>query len=398
MKLTPSGVTSGTVGAAIIALLWTALGCYATPPPQGSQNPSGQNQLMSEQYFKNVQVLRGIPVDEFMGTMGFIAAATGMNCTDCHVEDSGGNWAKYADDTPVKGTARKMMLMMNAINQNFFGGTRNVTCYSCHRGVRMVKVIPNLTEQYAVPPPLDPDRVGIPPPGTPSADAIFAKYLRALGGIQRLEAISSFTAKGTYQGYDDPEKYPIDVYAKAPNQRTVVMHTLDGDNTTTVGGDAAWTAAPLTDYPTAVLDLTGQLLDGVKFDANLSFPSRIKDALSDWRVGPLTTVDGHDVRIVQGTSASGAIVKLYFDPLSGLLLRQLRTANTPIGAILTQVDYADYRDVVGVGIKMPFRWTVTWTDGRTIFRIAEVKTNVKIDPAKFGEPAPSVPPAKSAAR
>lgn len=398
MKLTPSGVTLRIAGAAIIALLCAALAGYAAPPPQDSQIPADQKQSMSDQYFKNVQVLRGIPVDEFMGTMGFIAAATGMNCTDCHVEESGGNWAKYADDTPLKGTARKMMLMMNAINQNFFGGVRNVTCYSCHRGVRLVKVIPNLTEQYAVPPPVDPDRVGNSVPGAPSADAIFAKYLRALGGAQRLAAVSSFVAKGTYQGYDDPGKYPMDIYAKAPNQRTVIMHTPDGDNTTTFGGEAAWTASPLIDYPTAVLDLTGQLLDGVKFDANLSFPVRIKEALSDWRVGVLTTIDGHEVRIVQGTSASGAIVKLYFDSLSGLLVRQLRTANTPIGAIPTQVDYSDYRDIVGVGIKMPYRWQVTWTDGRTTFRISEVKTNVKIDPAKFGEPAPSVPPAKSAAR
>ena len=43
-------------------------------------------QLMSEQAFKNVTVLKGIPVDEFMNTMGFISAATNYNCIDCHVE------------------------------------------------------------------------------------------------------------------------------------------------------------------------------------------------------------------------------------------------------------------------------------------------------------------------
>ena len=42
--------------------------------------------LMAEQAFKNVTVLKGIPVDEFMDTMGFIAASTNYNCTDCHVE------------------------------------------------------------------------------------------------------------------------------------------------------------------------------------------------------------------------------------------------------------------------------------------------------------------------
>ena len=68
-----------------------------------------QRPPMAEEVFKNVQLLKGIPVDQFMGTMGFFAAATGLNCTDCHVDESGGNWAKYADDNALKQTTRRMM-------------------------------------------------------------------------------------------------------------------------------------------------------------------------------------------------------------------------------------------------------------------------------------------------
>ena len=57
---------------------------------------------MAEEVFKNVQLLKGIPVDEFMGTMGFFSASLGLNCTDCHVDESGGNWEKYADDNALK--------------------------------------------------------------------------------------------------------------------------------------------------------------------------------------------------------------------------------------------------------------------------------------------------------
>ena len=39
---------------------------------------------MAEQVFKNIQVLKGIPVNEFMGTMGVFSAALGMSCEDCH--------------------------------------------------------------------------------------------------------------------------------------------------------------------------------------------------------------------------------------------------------------------------------------------------------------------------
>ena len=59
-------------------------------------------QLMSEQAFKNVTVLKGIPVDEFMDTMGFISASTNYNCTDCHVEPKvEGDWSVRSEERRV---------------------------------------------------------------------------------------------------------------------------------------------------------------------------------------------------------------------------------------------------------------------------------------------------------
>src|SRR5712692_8974058 len=174
--------------------------------------------LMVEDVFKNVQVLKGIPVNEFMETMGFFSASLGLNCVFCHVSDSLENWEKFAEDVPLKRTARRMMLMVNDINKNNFGGARVVTCYSCHRGNQRPKVVPSLTEQYAVPNE-DPDEVeivGQAPPG-PSADQILDKYVQALGGEQRLAGLTSFVGKGTYEGYDTYHaKVPLEVFAKAP--------------------------------------------------------------------------------------------------------------------------------------------------------------------------------------
>ena len=108
--------------------LGAALGCLLGVAVAGGQaRPSGQTAPagkppMAEDVFKNVQVLRGIPVDEFMGTMGFFAAALSLNCTDCHVKAANDDWARYADDTALKQTARKMVLMVRAINQANFGG------------------------------------------------------------------------------------------------------------------------------------------------------------------------------------------------------------------------------------------------------------------------------------
>src|SRR2546422_9318910 len=64
---------------------------------------------MAEEVFKNVQMLKGIPVKEFMGTMGFFSAATGMNCTQCHIEESRGNWARDADETHLERDAGRVL-------------------------------------------------------------------------------------------------------------------------------------------------------------------------------------------------------------------------------------------------------------------------------------------------
>jgi hypothetical protein len=95
--------------------------------------------------------------------------------------------------------------------------------------------------------------------------------------------------------------------------------------------------------------------------------------------------DDREVQVVQGTSG-GKIATLYFDAESGLLVRQLRYASSPVGRMPTQIDYSDYREVSGV--KIPFRWTMLWLDGRESFEATEVQANAAIDAAKFAKPAP----------
>src|SRR5438067_1211505 len=242
----------------------------------------GQRPQMAEDVFKNVQVLKGIPVDEFMSTMGVFSAALGMSCEDCHAANDA-KWENYALDTsPRKLTARRMIQMVTAINKDNFGGRQMVTCWSCHRGGDHPKVTPNLATLYNLPD--EPDDVIVQPPNAPSADSILDKYIQAIGGTARLNSLTSFLAKGTSSGYG-PESMPrgIEIYAKAPGQRTTIIHTLNGDSTTAYDGRAGWIAAPL--RPVPVLEISGTALQGMKLEAELSFPARLKQVLGGWRVG-----------------------------------------------------------------------------------------------------------------
>jgi photosynthetic reaction center cytochrome c subunit len=338
--------------------------------------------LMSEDVFKNVQVLKGIPVNDFMGTMGIFSAALGMSCEDCH-RSGDSSWANYATDSPRKQVARSMVVMMATINKTHFGGRQAVTCFSCHRGSDRPKVTPNLNALYDAPPPDDPRDIVEQAKTSPTAEEVLNKYIDAVGGAARVATLTSFTAKGTSVGYGpDSDQRPVEIFAKAPNQRTTIVHTPSGDSTTTFDGRTGWLAAP--HRPVPVLALGGADLDGLRLDAELSFPARIKQVATKWRVGQQIAIDGRDVQVVQGTGAGGVTATLYFDAENSLLVRQIRYVESPVGRIPTQVDYSDYRDVSGV--KLPFKWKVTWLDGRDTIELSEVRANVAIDAARFTKP------------
>src|SRR6266550_2343515 len=161
----------------VMACLLIAASVYGQARPTG-QAPEQKPQL-TEEAFKNIRVLRGIPVKEFMATMGFFAASLGLNCTDCHGSASASDWANYATDTPLKNRARQMIAMVKGINDANFGGRPFVTCYTCHRGSQKPKAIPSLAAQYGEPPPDDPDEIEMVPGVrvTATADQVLDKYI-----------------------------------------------------------------------------------------------------------------------------------------------------------------------------------------------------------------------------
>jgi hypothetical protein len=346
---------------------------------------------MADEVFKNIQVLRGLTVDQFMGTMGVIASALSMNCSECH--DLVGNADFASDAIPRKLMARRMILMVDMFNKTNFGGKREVTCFSCHRGAARPRTVVSLAEQYSAPPEDDPNEVepaATPIPGAPSVDQILNRYIQVLGGAQKLAGLTSFVAQGSYAGFDTAgAKGPVDIYAKAPNQRTTVVHLPmagAGDNVRAFDGQNAWNTSEGTFMPIPVVTLSGGDLLGAKLDAALSFPGQIKQLLSNWTANfsPTSLDDDTVVNVVQGMQPDNTPVKFFFDQKTGLLRRQVRYSDTPIGLNPAQIDYEDYRDVAGV--KMPFKITVTWTDGRSEIELTRVQPNVAVEASRFAKP------------
>ncbi|HKD08261.1 MAG TPA: photosynthetic reaction center cytochrome c subunit family protein [Bryobacteraceae bacterium] len=380
--------------------VWFAGGALESQPP-ARKAPGG----MSEQVFKNIQVLKGIPVDDFMGTMGIMCAALGFDCSDCHA-GAGTVKVDWAADTPKKIRARGMVSMMAAINRANFGGRQVVTCWTCHHGRDRPATTPTLEYMYG-PATQEMDDVLTQMPGQPAADVIIDKYLNAIGGSERLSAIKSWMAAGTsvgFGGFGGGGK--VQMFARFPDRRAMLttfpQSPERGESLRICNGRQAWLRTPLTIL--GEYELTGGELDGAKLDAELAFPAQIKGVLRNLRVSlPVTISDlsglssqtsqqvnmtavGQDrlVNVVQGDGPGGILATLYFDQQSGLLLRVVRYGRSPIGRVPTQVDYADYRDVNGV--KMPFRMILAWMDGRDAIQFSEIQTNVAIDDSRFELP------------
>src|SRR5207247_1959379 len=102
---------------------------------------------------------------------------------------------------------------------------------------------------------------------------------------------------------------------------------------------------------------------------------------------PAVNIGDKPMQVVQGSMADGTRVKLYFDKASGLLERQTRFSPTTVGTVAARVDYSDYRALHGLGVKIPFKWQITWVDGRSTIILASVQPNVPVDAGKFAKPA-----------
>src|ERR1700744_3237728 len=76
----------------IKVILCAAAACLAAL----AQNAASPKPQMADDVFKNIQVLKGLTVDDFMGTMGLFSAALNVCCGDCHVGAGGSNpqWDK----------------------------------------------------------------------------------------------------------------------------------------------------------------------------------------------------------------------------------------------------------------------------------------------------------------
>jgi photosynthetic reaction center cytochrome c subunit len=326
----------------------------------------------AEQVYKNIVGLKGTPAEQLLPAMQVISSSLGVECSFCHVPGKA-----ELDDEPAKKTAREMIAMVAAINKESFGGSQQVSCYSCHHGGANPANIPPILEAGDAR-----TETSAASLAAPTADEVIQRYVAAMGGADAIHKITSRVEKGVILVGDS--QTPIEVFTKAPNKRVTITRAKNGDSFTAFDGTAGWmgnTGRPARQMSPAESGASA-------LDAEFAIALRLKEIFPQIRRATPEQIGGVICESLIGAGPGRLPVRLYFDQNSGLLVRLVRYAETPVGRNPTQIDYADYRDADGV--KIPFRWTLSRLNGRFTIQIADVKSNVPIDDAKFAMPAGDV--------
>jgi photosynthetic reaction center cytochrome c subunit len=352
--------------------MWSAQAIARAQTHSAAETPK-----TAAQEFKNIQVLKDIPAEQLIPTMQFIASSLGVECDFCHVDHE-----MQKDDKKTKQTARKMIAMELAINKAHFENEIEVTCYTCHRGSAHPVGTPILAaDDVTSASPHEHEETVETKISLPAADEILSRYLKAVGGATAIEKVKTRIETGTLQA--GKMQVPITVYSEAPDKRISISQMGHGESVTAFNGQAGWLT-----IPNGVHMMTAPERQAARIDAELSFPVHLRELYKEFQVKPGEEIDGHGTYLLIGKDADTMrpVLQLYFDQQSGLLVRQMRFAQTPLGRNPTQVDYADYRGIGGV--KIPYRWTLSRPNGSFTIQVNDVKQNVPIDAKLFVAPSP----------
>jgi photosynthetic reaction center cytochrome c subunit len=319
--------------------------------------------------FKNIKVLREMPASQLQGTMSFISASLGVDCSYCHMPP-----AMEKDDKTTKQTARRMMLMMNEINKNF-GDKTVVNCATCHRGQTKpaaIPPLPTLTTPFISSTPTDRK-------SQPTVDQILDRYIKVLGGNQALEKIKTRTRRGSVEVAG--LKGTFELHEAAPN-KSLLLGSLPpplGSVHQAFDGTIGWVK-----NQNGVFEMRGEGLTQAQREADFFFDIKLKEQYKTMSVVGRDRVGNREFYVIEGTRPDGQVERLFFDVESGLLVRRYWEAPTYFGQLPNSSDFDSYRKVGNVWSPFVIRRS---RGGQTFLQtITELKLNAKINESIFKKP------------
>ena len=359
----------------LVALIAGLVGLTSVAAQQPGPQPA-------EQFFKNVQVMKGMPANLMQPTMQLMEIALGVHCVYCHDPD---NTKRELDTKPQKAIARRMIQMVADINRTQFAGRDVVTCFTCHQGsTRPSTVLPYNDEDEGA----GIQQVAGP---MPTVDQLIDRYTAALGGAGALAKVPGRTMRGTvtnraHLDQVHPERAPttvtpVEILAKAPDKRMVIQHNIGADAVQTYNGANSWARAG----NAAANPLRSDLVEVARLEHVVMEPGEIKRLLTNLKVDGQEKIGDRTAWVVSGSSQWLPQVRLYFDRDTAYLLSLSYQQKSYYCCHVFKIDYDNF--YITSGVRMPMRWTVNGPrEAILVYNFDSVQIGA-IEDTRFARPA-----------
>lgn len=211
-------------------------------------------------------------------------------------------------------------------------------------------------------------------PGDLSAKDIINHYINAIGGRDSLFNIHDriTTMNGPVQGFD----VTTTIYQKAPNLFKQVVDAGQMKQEITFDGKQG-----IMQSAGQEMQIKGDELEKLKYQSSMYLLLDLDSLGIKLMLGGIEKVNRKDAYKIEMIFPSGTKWTQYYDPETGLKVKETKDISTPQGDFLQEILYGDYKTVSGV--KFPFTVKQSMGAQNMEFKIVSIKINTGIPDSKF---------------
>jgi hypothetical protein len=215
---------------------------------------------------------------------------------------------------------------------------------------------------------------------TLGAHAVYERFVEAAGGRTAMQQYESSKATGKFSLPAQGINGDLEVSAMAPNKLAIRVNIPGiGIIRTGFNGEVGWSINPAV----GPMVLDGIMLEQLRQQADFLGPLNMEAYVDTAEVVAEETFDGRLCQKVRLVTTWGEEYFEFYDVATGLLAGNIRTQESPMGAIEATTVVSDYRDFGG--LLVPTKTVQQVMGMEQIFTISDVTYDM-VDPAVFALP------------
>ncbi len=215
----------------------------------------------------------------------------------------------------------------------------------------------------------------------PTGDEVLSAYIEATGGVAAYNKATNRRSTGTIEFVGAGISGDTVILEAAPN-KILITQSLDqiGKIVQGYNGETAWEMNPITGNRLIEGDEKAVFVrDGI-FNSELKW----KELYSKVEVTGTDEVEGDECYVVTLTPKEGNLIESYYSKESGLLVKNVFVASTPMGEIEVEQLLQDYLEFDGV--KVATKLVQKVLGNQFVITIENVETNIELPEDVFEVP------------